>query len=365
MIVFIFGTTAEAIKLAPIARRLTAAGVPYESWVTYQHTDSLKRLLPQLGFRPPTQVIANGRAGEPLRTRVDVIFWLFSIIRWTLLRSRKLRKKLPRESLVVVHGDTMTSVVGALVAKFNRLPSAHVEAGLRSGNWRHPFPEELDRRIVGRLASIHYAPSETAVSNLRRKGNVVFTHGNTVIDAVLDHAGRAEDEPDPFGLVLLHRFEFISNQQLVEQTVRTLAKYSRLPLRVVVDAYSKRTMESVIGNAGAENIHTMPKLDHEGFVSLLRNAQFVITDSGGIQEETALLGTPTMVHRVATERAEGLDRNVRLSHWNQSELAEFLTDYETLRHPIQRPEQSPSDIVVRDILARGIAPTGAEKSSNG
>lgn len=352
MIVFIFGTTAEAIKLAPVARRLDERGIPYESWLTMQHTDSLRKVLPELGFREPTRYIANGRNGHPLKRSTDVLAWLVSVGAWITRNTRHIRKELPHGSIIVVHGDTLTTVIGAVIAKRLHVPSAHIEAGLRSGNWRHPFPEELDRRVVGRLATIHYTPSEEATRNLRRKPNVVYTLGNTVIDEVLDRGDDAT-ESDPFGVVLLHRFEFMSNQQLVETTMRTLADESPYPLRLVLDAYSEQGLAETLTRIGSAKLEPQPKLRHQQFMGLLKSARFIVTDSGGIQAEAALLGVPTLVHRKTTEQSEGLGENILLSEWDSARLSEFLRNFETYRRPVRRPTESPSDIIVDDLVARG------------
>lgn len=353
MIIFIFGTTAEAIKLAPIARRLEERNVPYESWLTLQHTTALLESLPRIGFRKPVQAIANGRNGQPLKKSSDVLFWLAQIIRWLRRNRSTLRKTLPKKSVIVVHGDTMTSVVGALIARSLKLPCAHVEAGLRSGNWRHPFPEELDRRIVGRLANIHYAPSEEATENLTGRTNVVFTHGNTAIDAVLDQPESTVGDVEDYGIVLLHRFEFLANRRLVEDTMATLTEESPHILRFFVDEYAKEALSEILLKADRSRIRIENKLDHEQFVSALNHAQFVVTDSGGIQAEAALIGVPTLIHRMATEQREGLGKNIVLSEWRQDRLSAFLNDFRDYRHTVARPTRSPSDIIVDDLAARG------------
>lgn len=356
MIIFIYGTTAEAIKLAPVIRRLEKRGIQFEQWLTYQHTTTLTNIMPALGLPKPDRIIAKGnRKGAPLRNYRDVFAWLRQILRWTLKNTGPLRRSISNSSVVVVHGDTMTSVVGAFVARRLRLPSAHVEAGLRSGNWRHPFPEELDRRIVGALATIHYAPSEEAKRNLGSRPNIIMTGGNTVIDSVLDQAGKSGEAVAPYGVVLLHRFEFISNPDLVEQTLRSLSSGSPVRLRLLVDAYSKSTLEAVLTSQEPHQFEIEAKLSHEDFISVVRGAEFVVTDSGGVQEETALLGIPTLIHRKATERAEGLGRNAILSEWENENIAQFLADYKKYRQLESVPVGSPSDIVVDDLVARGFA----------
>ena len=355
MIIFIYGTTAEAIKLAPIARRLDERGIPYEHWLTKQHTTTLMKLLPAIGFHEPNRIIADGVGGQPLRGATDAVRWLRGIRRWLRAHRRELRNSLPPGSVIVVHGDTMTSVVGAYIARRLGMDCAHVEAGLRSGNWRHPFPEELDRRIVGRMATVHYTPSEEATRNLTGKRNVVHTHGNTALDAVLDQTHVPGPAEEPYGVVLLHRFEFLNNAELVESTLRALARHSPVRLKFFVDAYANEVLAKVLPRLSGSMIEVTAKQPHEEFVSTLRGARFIVTDSGGIQAEAALLGIPTLIHRKATEQREGLGENIVLSEWRIGSLTEFLEDFETFSRPLVVPEHSPSDIIVADLLIRGYA----------
>lgn len=355
MIIFIYGTTAEAIKLAPIARRLDVREIPYQHWITYHHTESLRKAIPELGFHEPEQTIANGHKGKSLTSPFQMLKWIADISWWSLKNVRKLRRTLPTGTVVVVHGDTMTTVLGTLIGRRLRVPVAHVEAGLRSGNWRHPFPEELDRRIVGRLAHIHYAPSEEAVKNLGHQQRVVNTHGNTARDAVLDAVRERRSGDEPYGLALLHRFEFVSNTALVRETLTTLDRYSPVGLRIIVDSYSRPAMEGTIAELGLTRIEVIEKLEHGDFVELMQGAEFIVTDSGGIQQEAAVFGVPTLIHRKVTESEDGIGTSAVLSGWDQSVLSAFLAD--SARYRVDDPDRglSPSEIIVADLASRGFA----------
>lgn len=355
MIIFIYGTTAEAIKLAPVARRLDRKGIEVQHWVTQQHTESLRKAMPELGFPAPAEIIADGFRGKPLKSPVQMVGWMFDVARWSVRNIRRIRKSLPAGSVVVVHGDTMTTVLGTFIGRRLKVPVAHIEAGLRSGNWRHPFPEELDRRIVGKFAHIHYVPTEEAAQNLASQRNVVLTHGNTAKDAVRDAAKDTDADTQPYGLVLLHRFEFISNSALVTETLKTLDRHSPLSLRLIVDAYSRDAIEQTISDLGLTKFEVMPKLEHSQFVAALRAASFVVTDSGGIQQEAAVFGIPTLVHRKVSESREGIGTSALLSGWDQEVVADFLARAEDYRVRDVDPGASPSDIIVDDLISRGLA----------
>lgn len=356
MIIFCYGTTAEAIKLGPLMTRLEARGLPYEQWLTLQQAGTVLAALPDLGIREPEHILAVGRSGRPLHGKVDVLVWLARIAGWAVRNRRMLRGRRRGRDVVVVHGDTMTSVVGAVLARVAGIDCAHVEAGLRSGNWRHPFPEELDRRIVGRIATLHYAPNDVAASNLPRRADVVMTHGNTVVDAVLDHADPAlARQGEPYGVVLLHRFELLGNPALVRQTLDTLVSRSPNRIVMVVDDLARHALAEELRRVARPELEVVDKMPHARFTALLSGAAYVVTDSGGVQEETAMLGVPTLVHRRATERSEGLGANVLLSGWDLGVVEEFLTGFEKYRRDPAHPEVSPSDVVVEDLVKRGYA----------
>lgn len=358
MIIFIYGTTAEAIKIAPVARRLDALGVPYQQWITQQHTDSLRRAIPELGLREPERIIANGWRGKPLKTPLQMGGWLGDVLWWTVRNSRSIRRDIPEGSLVIVHGDTMTTVLGTFIGRRIGVPVAHIEAGLRSRDWRHPFPEELDRRLVGRFANIHYAPSDDAALNLAGRPNVVNTQGNTAKDAVSDvveAAATRDVRGEEYGLVLLHRYEFISNAAMVRETLETLETYSHTPLRIIVDSFSGGAVALAIEELGLSRFALMTKLEHGEFVATMQQAQFIVTDSGGIQQEAAALGIPTLIHRKVTEGQEGFGRSAVLSGWDLSVVEDFLANYEKYRREAPEDEPSPSDIIVADLVFRGYA----------
>jgi UDP-N-acetylglucosamine 2-epimerase (non-hydrolysing) len=216
MILVVFGTTGELIKLAPVLRRMDELGHDYVLVTTGQQVTQLSGFLDQFGLRCPDLWLAHGAGGEDLATSRDIPGWLRHVLGSFARHRRTLGRQLrngPGRPLVLVHGDTMTTVLGAGMGRALRVPVAHIEGGLRSGDLRNPFPEELNRRLTTRLASLHYAPGAWAAGNIRH-GVVVDTGSNTVRDSLelapAEHAAGIAIPEEPFGIVSLHRFELLS-----------------------------------------------------------------------------------------------------------------------------------------------------------
>jgi UDP-N-acetylglucosamine 2-epimerase (non-hydrolysing) len=264
---------------------------------------------------------------------------------------------------VVVHGDTFTTVMGALIGRLVRSPVAHLEGGLRSGDWRNPFPEELNRRITSRIATIHLAPGPWAAGNLRRaslvRGRIVDTGGNTIRDS-LEMAGRAEPEvevPDePFGLVSLHRFELLNDRAGLRAILELLRDASRrIPLLFVDHPVTRGAIdEHGLGGVFDDRFRRIPRQRYFPFLALLRRSTFLVTDSGGSQEECAQLGHPCLVHRAVTERRDGLEPGgpVVLSGLSLDPVRAFL-DGPWTPSPAPGGDVSPTAVILDDLERHG------------
>jgi len=364
MICVIYGTTGELIKLAPVLRRLQERHIAYTSVTTAQQVQQIPELLTLLKLPQPDIWLAHGQAGRDLRTMGNVPGWLARTAS-NFLRERGRLKAMMRagvgKPLVLVQGDTMTTVIGAIIGRNLGASVAHIESGLRSWDLFNPFPEELDRRISSRIADLLYAPGAWAASNLRR-GIVIDTGSNTIRDS-LALADDALDQSitipsEPFGLVSLHRFELLTNRRLLEATLEVLADHAQhQPLlfinhAVTVAAIEKHGLSSVLDRPGFRRI---PRLPFLRFIPLLRRSAFIVTDSGGNQEETFYLDIPCLVHRKRTERREGLDENVVLSGHRIDALRDFLAQPGDHHRRSPLPAGSPSQVIVDDLIARGFA----------
>lgn len=362
-IAMVAGTTAEIIKLAPVMKELRARGLTYRLWSTDQHVAGVRETLDNLELPQPDRHLVAPRRRAHIAASRQVPGWVLAVLGGALRQRRALKADLRGDApVVIVHGDTFTTVLGALIGRFLGARVAHVEAGMRSGDLRHPFPEELNRRIVARLATLHFAPSDREVQNLRReraRGSVIDTGANTAVDALRSMLEQAPDEPGlppRFGLVTLHRFELVTNKVEFDKILRVLAACAtrETPL-LMVAGQAERTkiaewgLESLFGG----DFRLLPKRPYAEFLPLVRAADFVVTDSGGLQQECAVLGKPVAVHRERTESHQGLGENVVLTKLDTRVVQRFVADWERYARPSTLDVYHPSRIVV-DALAEAL-----------
>jgi UDP-N-acetylglucosamine 2-epimerase (non-hydrolysing) len=315
----IFGTRPEAIKLAPVVLALKAQQ-DFECTVctTGQHRQMLDQVLDIFAIRPD-QDLAVMRPDQDLAgMTARLVEGLGSY----------LTQKQP--DLVLVQGDTTTAFCAALVAFYNRIPVGHVEAGLRTGDMNAPWPEEANRVLVSRLAALHFAPTRTAAQNLFAENispEFVSVTGNTVIDALMIAARKVVDvTPEIPGLpgdwrsawagkrlVLItgHRRESFGPAFVnICWAIRDLAVQFpdiQFVYPVHLNPNVRKPVHDILADTALANISLIEPLDYLGFVSLLKAATLVLTDSGGIQEEAPSLGKPALVMRDTTERPEAIE----------------------------------------------------------
>lgn len=313
-VLVIFGTRPEAIKLFPVIAALRAQpGMTVRVCVTAQHRGLLDQVLAIAGLTPDIDLdlMQPGQTLDQLTAR--------------LLTGLGGVMDAERPDRVVVQGDTATAMVGALTAYYRKIPVAHVEAGLRSGDIYHPWPEEVNRRIVAPIADLHFAPTETAAAALRRENidsATIHVTGNTVIDAL--HATRARIAADPslaagldaiasrfagkrIVLVTTHRREnFGGGMEAIATAIRRIAE--RDDVAVLFPVHPNPNVVSVMDARLGDrpNIARVDPLDYPHFIRALDMAHIVLTDSGGVQEEAPALGKPVLVMRETTERPEGV-----------------------------------------------------------
>lgn len=335
-ILVVFGTRPEAIKLFPVIAALRA-DPRFEPvvCVSAQHRGMLDQVLEIAGIVPDYDLDLM----KPDQTLDELTAALLTELGEVIDTVNPAR--------VMVQGDTATAMAGALAAYYRKLPVDHVEAGLRSGNIYQPWPEEVNRKIIGTMASLHFAPTETAAAALRRE-NIDATHihvtGNTVIDALHWVTDRIAENPAlASGLadletrfankriiaVTSHRREnFGDGLEHIAEAVRQIA--AREDVAIIFPVHPNPNVRKVMNHAleGLDNVALIEPLDYPHFAHLLAIAEIMLTDSGGVQEEAPALGKPVLVMRETTERPEGVEAGT--AKLVGTETARIVTEIFTL-----------------------------------
>ncbi|WP_278287324.1 non-hydrolyzing UDP-N-acetylglucosamine 2-epimerase [Caloranaerobacter ferrireducens] len=322
----IFGTRPEAIKMAPLVKKLEK-NKDFESvvCVTAQHREMLDMVLELFNIQPDydLNIMTHGQS-------------IIDITSKALYGLDEVMKK-ERPDIVLVHGDTTTTLVGAQAAFYNKIKVGHVEAGLRSGNIYSPYPEEMNRRITGTIANIHFAPTMGNKKHLLREGILeenIFVTGNTVIDALL----QVVSEDYKFNDDLLDKIDY------KEKKVLLLTCHRRENWGKPMENIFNAVKDIVLNNNDVEvvfpmhlnprirelaykifnnvdRIHLIEPLDYEPFVNLINKCHIIMTDSGGIQEEAPALGKPVIVLRTETERPEAVKAGtVKIAGINEKDI---------------------------------------------
>jgi UDP-N-acetylglucosamine 2-epimerase (non-hydrolysing) len=310
-VLFIFGTRPEAIKLAPLILYLKRFPDRYsvQVCVTAQHRGMLDQVLAAFEIAPDYDLDLMIPSQTLFQSTSRILAGLEAVF------------SSARPQLAIVQGDTTTTFCGAMAAFYTGVPVAHVEAGLRTGDLSQPYPEEMNRLLVSRIATFHFAPTDAAAANLSREGvtSGVAVTGNTGIDAVLyvrdriergDLAVERPPFPDPgrkLILVTAHRREsFGEGFERICQALSALAQ--RDDVQIVYPVHPNPNVQSIVNRhlCSHPNVTLLDPLAYVPFVDLLRRAFIVITDSGGIQEEAPSLGKPVLVLRDKTERPEAV-----------------------------------------------------------
>jgi UDP-N-acetylglucosamine 2-epimerase (non-hydrolysing) len=311
-ILSILGTRPEAVKMAPVIQKLRQTdGIDSRVCVTAQHREMLDQVLELFEIKPdidldlmqPDQSLADLSAA--------ILAGLDPVIRTE------------RPDWILIQGDTTTVMVSALLAYYHRVRVGHVEAGLRTGDKWQPFPEEINRKVAGVIADLHFAPTEKARSNLLHEGvpdeRIVVT-GNPVIDALLQIVERPYQPEDPplsqipaerrVILVTAHRREnFGEALERIFGALRELAETYQDEIHILFPVHLNPHVQEPARRflADLPNVSLVPPLDYQPMVYWMKRATVILTDSGGLQEEAPALGTPVLVLRERTERPEALD----------------------------------------------------------
>ena len=313
-VLLVFGTRPEAIKMAPVVKALqNAPEIDARVCVTAQHREMLDQVL-RLFEIVPDYDLDLMKPGQGL----------FEITSGVLEGLKHVLAEVSPD-LVLVHGDTTTTLSASLAAYYERIPVGHVEAGLRTGNIYSPWPEELNRKVAGAITRLHFAPTAKSKQNLLSENTTedhIFVTGNTVIDALLDVVGKLDrdsetskrfDETfalDPARRMVLvtgHRRESFGDgfQRICDALVELASREDvQIIYPVHLNPNVKGPVEERLGSL--ERVKLIPPQDYLPFVHLMRRAHIILTDSGGVQEEAPSLGKPVLLIRDTTERPEAV-----------------------------------------------------------
>lgn len=332
----VFGTRPEAIKMAPVVLELQkhADRIQTIVAVTAQHRQMLDQVLDLFQITPDydLDIMSQGQT-------------LYDITTKSLMGLKDVLAK-EKPDLVLVHGDTTTTFAGALASYYQQVPVGHVEAGLRTGDIYSPFPEEMNRKLTGAIAAIHFAPTATAKANLLKENvnpSHIYVTGNTVIDALVTTVAGDYDFGDDLKDVDFqnHRVILLTThrRENLGEPMRHIYKALRRIIEEIPDTeivfpvhrnpLVRKVVEAEL--AGVDRIHLIDPMEYEPFANLMSLSSLVLTDSGGIQEEAPSLGKPVLVLRNTTERPEAVEAGtVRLIGTDKdvvyAETKRLLTD---------------------------------------
>lgn len=332
----VFGTRPEAIKMAPVVLELQkhADRIQTIVAVTAQHRQMLDQVLDLFQITPDydLDIMSQGQT-------------LYDITTKSLMGLKDVLAK-EKPDLVLAHGDTTTTFAGALASYYQQVPVGHVEAGLRTGDIYSPFPEEMNRKLTGAIAAIHFAPTATAKANLLKENvnpSHIYVTGNTVIDALMTTVAGDYDFGDDLKDVDFHNHRVIilttHRRENLGEPMRHIYKALRRIIEEIPDTeivfpvHRNPLVRKVVEEelAGVDRIHLIDPMEYEPFANLMSLSSLVLTDSGGIQEEAPSLGKPVLVLRNTTERPEAVEAGtVRLIGTDKdvvyAETKRLLTD---------------------------------------
>lgn len=361
MIHFVIGTRAQLFKMAPIMLECKKRGLAWRWVYTAQHKDTIEQTLQTFGLPKPDYTVVDW--DTEAKTMGSMVKWLLRMM-VALLHSKKvLAGYTGKKHIVLTHGDTFTTWLGALFAKLTRTKVMHVESGLRSFNLFKPFPEEINRLITFRLSDYYACPGNWALDNLKKyKGIKINTHDNTQVDTIkfgLAHADTADfDVPKKkYVVVSLHRYENIFKKDQFEKIVGQLESISEKFLLLMVQhpatfiQLDKFNLRQRLENN--DNIQLLPRLEYLPFVKAIKNSEFVITDGGGNQEELYHMGKPTLLFRGETERQEGIGTTAVVSKFDPDIINDFTNNYKKHQYPPTANNNSPSKLIVDAIAEFG------------
>lgn len=352
MIHVIIGTKAQLIKMAPVLKTLTTEGINYNYISTGQHKATMDDILTNFDIKQPDYVLYEGK---DITSVFHMVVWGIKSIFKTLREKKRIFRQ-DKKGIVLIHGDTFSTLLGAIMGKIAGLKVGHVESGLRSFSLFHPFPEEITRLLTFRLSDYMFCAGEWAENNVKNyKAVKINTQINTLYDSLRFALPAIEqlslDLPNKaYGIVTLHRFENLYNYASVNRIVTSVEKIAQTHFLLFIlhkpTEIKLKRFKFYERLANNPNIELRERYDYFKFIKLILNANFVISDGGSNQEECYYLGKPVLLLRNATERKEGLSENCVLSHYNPNIIQAFVHNIANYQRPFQTLSFSPAKIIV-------------------
>ncbi len=357
MIHVVIGTKAQLIKMAPILKQMQQQGIEYNYILTGQHKDTVSNIAENFALKQPDYILYSGK---DITSIMKMGIWFITSIFKTILYKKQIFKN-DKRGIVLVHGDTFSTLLGAIMAKLASLKVGHVESGLRSFNLFHPFPEEITRILVFRLSNYVFCPGEWAINNVQRyKAKKINTQFNTLYDALMQVLPRLDEievnlPNHNYIIVTIHRFENIYNPAALNRIVsivNEIAKSKKL-IFILHKPTEKKLRQFRLYQILAQNpqVELRQRYDYFRFIKLIYHADFIVSDGGSNQEECYFLGKPILLLRKTTERHEGLGENCLLSEYKPELIADFVQNFKNYQKGVQKLSPSPTDIIIEQIKA--------------
>ncbi len=322
--IFVLGTRAQLVKVAPVLREAIDAGLDHVVWFTGQHNESIDDLIADFGIRSTFHLPGSRKERSSI---LRLLAWLPG----TFFRCRRFIRDTGDEPLVVVHGDTLSTWLGALAARFGGGQVVHLESGLTSGKLTDPFPEEILRRLTFKVTDYALCPNDAATARMRAEGTpeIVHTGENTILDCVRyatrDQQAAAGDKG--YFIASIHRFQNIYHRATLEAIVdELLALSAQGEVLFILHPPTERRLKKygLYDRLDASPaVALRSRMPYTDFLELMNGARAVISDGGSNQEELSYLGVPTILLRERSERPDGLGENIVLRSEIRCSLAEF------------------------------------------
>lgn len=353
---FFLGTTAEFIKLAPVMKEFKKREIKFKIITSGQNKIHFEELNDFLG---PVKADIELKEKSAKSSIFLFVGWAIkSLLEGIFSLSKEFKNLTKDNSYFIIHGDTISSLIGSIIAKIHGLKLVHIESGLRSFNFFEPFPEEICRFIIIHIADILFSPTTWALNNLKDiKGVKINTHQNTLIETY-QWALSTKNLPDykkqygKYFILVMHRQEHIYFQkEWTRETIDFIIDHASKDLKCafIIHNLTERLMqpnELKFWLSAKKRVIAIPRLPYVNFMHFMKKAEFIATDGGINQEEAYYMGLPMLSLRNHTERTEGLNANVVLSRGGEQTIIEFLKDYKKFKRKPIHLKQKPSKIIV-------------------